>query len=310
MTEHFADDTLALLARTGADTAQQGHLDACRDCRGQLAVWQGIGAALRAEAAEEAVAVPSFETLIAPALAAPAPAPDGPVVDGARRPAGAGAPAGSSAVGRPFPAPWRLAWQLALRQAALLPRIWAPLSAAGFIGAAVLGGSVGQERLGMRLFGAVCVLLVLFGALLVASPRRDPRRELLFTLPVRPASVFLARLSVVLCVDLLLAVVCSAVIGGPGWWPVVASWLGEALLASSLALALSVRIAPAAGAAAGGALWLLGVVGGPEGLLTTPLDGLLDALLSTTPWTLAASALLLAWTTSAMRTFTTPTPAP
>ncbi|MFB7912974.1 hypothetical protein [Streptomyces sp. NPDC056061] len=353
MSDHLTDDVLACLARSGAVDQHRGrHLDACADCRRRLAVWQDITCAVRAEAEEEAVSVPSFDALLGALPTAAAPVggtarlsglPDEPrsgrKAAARRRPVGrppvdgregvAGVRAVPEPASRPGPAagtacspapvagtvpapafarPWRTAWQLAARQLVLMPRMWAPLSAVCLVVAALVASARVQERPGLRLFGAAVVLSVLIGALLVASPRRDPRRELLFTLPVSPAAVFLARLATVLCVDLALAMGCSALVRGPGWWTVVASWLGESLLAASLALALSVRFSPPVGAAAGGVLWFLGVVGGPHGLLTTPVDALLDALLSTTPWTLAAAAVLLAWAVGTMRAFGEPAP--
>ncbi|MFJ9418985.1 hypothetical protein ACIRPT_33225 [Streptomyces sp. NPDC101227] len=304
MTPHLADDALARLSRPGAVPAQhQRHLDGCLDCRTRMAVWQGIGEAARADAVEQTVAVPSFDVLMGPALAEAGrhEAESATETGTAERPARRFAPRG-------FAQPWRLAGLLAVRQAALLPRIWAPASALGIVGAALLASTFTQERLALRVFGGVVVLLMLFGALLVASPRRDPRRELLFTLPVPPAAVFLARLTVVLCADVVLALACSALLDGPAWRTVVASWLGESLLAASLALALSVRFAPAVGAAAGGALWLLGLLSGPQGMFTTPLQNLTGSLLSTTPWTLLPALALLAWAAMAMRTAGGPAP--
>ncbi|MFI9050791.1 hypothetical protein [Streptomyces sp. NPDC053427] len=304
MTPHLADDALARLSRPGAIPAQhQQHLDDCLDCRTRMAVWQGIGEAARTDAVERTVAVPSFDVLLGPALAEAGPHGAEPAME-------------TEAVARParrfashgFDQPWRLAGLLALRQATLLPRIWAPLSAVGIVGAALLASTFTQERLALRVFGGVVVLLMLFGALLVASPRRDPRRELLFTLPVPPAAVFLARLTVVLCVDVALALACSALVDGPAWRTVVASWLGESLLAASLALALSVRFAPAVGAAAGGALWLVGLLSGPQGMFTTPFQNLMGGLLSTTPWTLLLAFALLTWAAMAMRRAGGPAP--
>lgn len=289
MTEHITDDVLAQLARPDQhDAGGQEHLERCTDCRTRMAVWQNIGSAVRAEAEEQAATPPSFDALLAPALAGAPSRSEAPRAVPAQQPVGRGMS-------------WRTAWQLTLRQAALMPRIWAPLSAVGLVGAALLASARVQDGFGVRLFGAVVVLLVILGALMVASPRRDPRRELLFTLPVAPAAVFLARLTVVLFADVAMAMLCSALVEGPGWWPVVTSWLGEALLAASLALALAVRFAPAAGAAAGGALWLLGVVAGPRGVFSTPADALLNALLSTTPWTLLLALVLLGWAAGAMR---------
>ena len=165
MTEHITDDVLAQLARPDQHGAGgQEHLERCTDCRTRMAVWQNIGSAVRAEAEEQAVTPPSFDALLAPALAG---APS-------RSEAPRAVPAGQP-VGRGMS--WRTAWQLTLRQAALMPRIWAPLSAVGLVGAALLASARVQDGFGVRLFGAVVVLLVILGALMVASPRRDPRRE-------------------------------------------------------------------------------------------------------------------------------------
>ncbi|MFF5104566.1 hypothetical protein [Streptomyces sp. NPDC000134] len=321
MTEHLADDALARLALTSPEGRRDGrHLDACPDCRARVAAWQDVGTALRAEEDAAAYLPPSFEALLGPVLAAGPPAEGRPapasVPSGAVRPAGAvrgatgpRAPAARSRTGSRAAAPersLRTAWQLVGRQAALMPKAWAPLSAVGFVGAALLAATQQADRFALRMFGAVVVLLVTFGTLAAASPRRDPRRELLFTLPVSPAAVFLARLTVVLCADLAMAVACSALVDGPGWWPVVSSWLGQSLLAASLALALAVVRGPAEGAAAGGAVWLLGVTSGPQGLFSTPVGAFAEALLSTTPWTLALSAALLAWAARAMRVYALP----
>ncbi|MET9431095.1 hypothetical protein [Streptomyces sp. NPDC003036] len=320
-TEHLTDDVLARLAATPTPhpdhtTPHHTHMAHCPDCRTRLAIWQDIGAAVRitetpAEAAthaEAALTPPPFDTLLGPALAdltRPAGTTDlNGLTEAPAQPQAKHQPPGRPQVRTPGVArPWRTAWQLAVTQATLMPSLWAPLSAAGFVGAALLASAHVPDRFAVRLFGAVAVLLVMFGALMVASPGRDPRRELLFTLPVPPAAVFLARLTVVLAVDVALAMACSALIDGPGWWPVVSSWLGEALLAASLALALAVRHSPAVGAASGATLWMLGVFGGPQGILATPFDGLLDVLLSTTPWTLLMAAALLTWAATAMRSF-------
>ncbi|MFC8872559.1 hypothetical protein ACFUAC_33715 [Streptomyces sp. NPDC057148] len=312
MTEHLADDVLARLARTASRDRRDGrHLDACPDCRVRLAAWRDIGTALRAEEAGPEHAPPPFDALLGPVLAprsAAAPA-DAACPAAAREAAGPRALVGRLGAGVRSQGPersLRTAWQLVGRQAALMPKAWAPLSAGGFVGAALLASAQETDRFALRLFGAVVVLLVTFGALAAALPRRDPRHELLFTLPVSPGAVFLARLTVVLSADLAMAMACSALVDGPGWWPVVSSWLGQSLLAASLALALAVRHGPAPGAAAGGAVWLLGVTSGPQGLFSTPVGAMVDALLSTTPWTVALSAALLAWAAGAMRAYAPP----
>ncbi|MFD7118233.1 hypothetical protein [Streptomyces sp. NPDC056730] len=307
-TEHLTDDALARLAHTAPrDPLSPGHLAGCADCRTRMAAWREIGAAVRAEAAERTVSPPSFEVLLGGVLAGAeartAAAPD----DANAGNVPAVVPGSRAATAPPTPRigdSVRTTWQLVVRQAALMPKSWAPLSAAGFVGAALLASAQVHERFGLRLFAAVAVLLVMLGALMAASPRWDPRRELLLTLPVPPTAVFLARLTVVLCVDVALALLCSTLVDGPpGWSRVVSAWLGQSLLAASCALAVSVRFSPAAGAAAGGTIWLLGVVSGPQGIFSTPLDALLGPLLSTTPWTPALAVALLGWAVGAMRTF-------
>ncbi|MFE7954179.1 hypothetical protein [Streptomyces sp. NPDC057413] len=306
MRDHLADEELIGLVRRAPGEEERRHLDGCAGCRARLADWRALAPAVREAEAERDVSVPSFDALLAPVLTAEAGLPD-------HAPGVGAADAGVQVAGAPVPvpavsrgrarAPWRLAWQLARTEAALLPRLWAPFSAVGLVVAAVVAPLLDEGRLGARLFGAVCVALIVLAGLVVASPRRDPRGELMFTLQVPPGTVFLARMAVVIGADLVLAVACSALIGGPGWWPVVAGWLGEALLASSLALALAVRVAPAVGLAAGGSLWLLGVVTGPQGLVSTPLRAVLGPLLVTSPWTVGGSVLLMVWATGAMRRY-------
>ncbi|GAA3492352.1 hypothetical protein [Streptomyces cremeus] len=296
-TEHLTDDLLIRLARSRPETPPEDpepHLAACADCRDRMAQWRTIGAAVRARAEERTVAPPSFDVLLGAALARE-PEPRAP---------SAAVPAGPPAEVR---GAWRTAWQLLSRQFLLLPRSWAPLSAATLLGAALLVSSHAPGEAGPAVFGAVVGLQVLLGALLVVAPRRDPRSELLFTLPVPPATVFLARLTVVMGVDVALALVCSALVSEPaGWTRVVSVWLGPSLLAAAGALALAVRFAPAVGATAGGAVWLLGVLSGPQRLVTTPLTGVLDPLLSTTVWTVLLAAVLLGWAVRVMRSFLPP----
>ncbi|WP_016906185.1 hypothetical protein [Streptomyces xiaopingdaonensis] len=285
---HLEDDALAALATSTADEARPAHLAECAACRSRLAWWQGITDAVRTDEAARTAAAPSFDALVAPALTPPtAPQPQ---------------PVLSTAPHRPSPArTLRLAGQLVQRQAKLLPRAWAPLSAAGLLAAALLAPLLGDPSTTLRAFSAAAVLVLLLGALLVSSPRTDPRHELMHTLPTSPTSVFLARTTAVLTLDLLLALGCSALLGDLGWWTAVSGWLGQGLLASTAALALSLRLGAATGASAGAAIWLLSVLTGPDGLLTSPLAVVLDPLLTTSWWTLALSALLLAWAVRQVR---------
>ncbi|MFJ4825646.1 anti-sigma factor family protein [Streptomyces bacillaris] len=301
-TEHLTDDALILLARTapsGPDASAPGpdpHLATCGDCHGRMAQWQAIGAAVRSHAEERTVAPPSFDILLGAAL---------------DREQGRSAVAGTdpAAPADGFRGAWRTSWQLVARQVLLLPRSWAPLSAVLLLGAALLASAQEPGGFGLSVFGSVVVLLMMLGALMVVSPRRDPRSELLFTLPVPPATVFLARLTVVMGVDVALALACSTLVDDPaGWARVVSVWLGPSLLAASCALALAVRFSPAAGATAGGAVWLLGVVSGPQHVFATPLAAVLSPLLSTTVWTVLLAAVFLGWAVRVMRSFLPPAP--
>ncbi|MEE1786415.1 hypothetical protein PUR71_26440 [Streptomyces sp. SP17BM10] len=301
MTHHLTDDVLSVMPVDGpADDRDRRHLAACQDCRSRQALWHRVGTVLRAGAAEHDIAPPSFDALLGPLLGAAAPE-RGPrthpteSANPARRP--------------PLARPWRTAWQLVVRQAVLMPRLWAPASAVALVAAAAAAAVQPGGGPGTRLYTAVVVLLVLAGALAAGSPRRDPRHELLHTTPVSPTSVLLARLTAVLGIDLALAASSSLLVSGSGWWTVVTGWLGQSLLAGSLALALSVRSGPVAGAVAGGGFWLLGVLTGPEGLITSPITRVLAPLLSTTVWALLAAAALLAWGVTAMRRHTDPPPA-
>src|SRR5690606_36128877 len=169
----------------GLDGAARGHLDGCPECAPRVAGTARLGAVLRA--AEPEAGPPSFDALIAPALAAERSAPAAP------------APAPSAR------ASLRLVAGLVLRQARLVPRMLWPLSAVGFavlLAAALKAPSPG---LGALFLGPGATLVVTVGALAACEPRRDPRMELMRTMRVPPVAVWLSRLALVLGADLAAA---------------------------------------------------------------------------------------------------------
>ncbi|WP_157745538.1 hypothetical protein [Nocardiopsis gilva] len=143
-------------------------------------------------------------------------------------------------------------------------------------------------------------LLVTLGALAVCEPRRDPRGELLYAMPVPPVVVWLARLTFVVGIDLLVAMtaslLASTVLAAPvGPLEMIGSWLGAALLGAALAVFGSVWRSPMVGAGFGLSAWAVGVLG--LGVVPLPISADASAAVvtvwSTNPATLGAAAALL-----------------
>lgn len=203
-----------------------------------------------------------------------------------RLPSPAGQPARAPGR-RSAPAAWRITWRLTLFQARLMPRSLGPLTAAGFALAVLMARQVTRAGGAVQLFSALITLCILMGVIVACGTHNDPRRELAAAMPVSPAVVLGARLTLILAADLSLATVASAVLASTshagGFTAVASGWLGRALLASSAGVLVSVWRSSLAGTATGVALWLLGWVPAPVGPVVT----------STQPWTLAAAAVLL-----------------
>ncbi|WP_017591110.1 cupin domain-containing protein [Nocardiopsis potens] len=273
----------------GLAAAARGHLDGCPECAARVAGTARLGAVLRA--AEPEARPPSFDALIAPALAA-------------ERPVRGTAPA----PGLSARASLRLAAGLVARQARMVPRLLWPLSAVGFavlLAAALKAPSAG---LGALFLGPGATLVVTVGALAACEPRRDPRMEPMRTMRVPPVAVWLSRLALVLGADLAAAgavsLAAGLVHGGPGDAAVLAaSWLGPALLGSALAVFGSVWRSPAVGAALGASSWLASALAAAAGAgagpaARGPLGPLADTIgpvWSTGPVSLLLAAALLAW---------------
>lgn len=189
--------------------------------------------------------------------------------------------------GLSVPAAWRITWRLTLFQARLMPRSLGPLTAAGFALAVLMARQVTRTGGGVQLFSAITTLCILMGVIVVCGTRTDPRRELAATMPVSPAVVLGARLTMILAADLSLATAASAVLASTshagGFAAVASGWLGRALLASSAGVLVSVWRSSLAGTGMGIALWLLGWAPAPVASIVA----------STQPWTVAAAAALL-----------------
>jgi hypothetical protein len=215
---HLYEDDVAAAARGSLHGARRLHLARCASCQTRVAAHTALVAAARTadRVLTGPVLVPDFDTLLARLPAGAVPRPDeAPAVPAIRR-------------------PWRLAVALVARQATLLPRSLAALSLGLIAVATALALTTPAESSAVRLFSLVVNLAVLAGTLGTCTPRRDPRRELTFALPISPATVFLARITLVLAVDVGAALVASAalgLVGRPGSTSqLVMAWGGPAQL--------------------------------------------------------------------------------
>ncbi|MFI5493478.1 hypothetical protein [Actinoplanes sp. NPDC051859] len=272
------------------DAVTADHLRTCTQCRQQAAAWAGVAVASRTAAAEMTgpVRVPSFDVLLGGVLPVRQPAQPVPVV----RPS--------------FGTSWRLAGALVAAQWRLIPRSLLPLTAAGLGAAVAIAAATRVPETANRLFASVVTLVILLSVTVACSRRSDPRMELPFTLPVSPSAVFGARLVLALLSSLAMAVAASigaaAAGAGTGMAGVVSGWLGQALLASAAAVAVTVWRSAAWGAVTGAAMWLTGsVLTLPGSVLAERLQPVVSQIWGTTPWTLAASVALIGVALRAMK---------
>lgn len=183
---------------------------------------------------------------------------------------------------------WRLVGGLVPAQARLMPRSLGPLTAAGLGAGIMIARTAPTPGAVDRLFGTVVTAVLLIGVITACSRRSDPRLELLSAMPVSPATAFSVRLTLVLGLDLALAVAASAVLtvaGGTGGLAmVVAGWLGRGLLAAGMGAVCAVWRSPALGSTAGIMVWLAGWLLAPH---VAALSGL-------HPWMAVCALLLLA----------------
>ncbi|WP_026422101.1 hypothetical protein [Actinokineospora inagensis] len=255
--------------------ARPPHVDTCRDCEQRWESWRRLAVATRqaADALAPPLAPPAFDTLL-PAIAPSA------------------SRAGSVR-------PWRAGTRLVRWQLRLMPRLLLPSSVLGLAAATAIAVTTPDARLGAQAFAAAVVLTVLFGSLATCSRRADPRGELLHALSVSPVTVFIARLVLVLAVDLLLALGCSVAVhlvgAGTPVPDLVMGWLGQSLLASAVAVVGAVRHSSGVGAAAAVAMWCLGSMTSlSRGGLAERVGTVFSHVWATTPWTAAIALALFA----------------
>ncbi|MBB6174714.1 hypothetical protein HNR23_004774 [Nocardiopsis mwathae] len=286
---HLTDDDVLRLARSpgGTRDALQGlraHLQACASCSARVAGTERLASVLKGAEAE--VRPPSFDELVAPALAAQQ-APD----------AGGGARALSAAGAA------RLVAALLLRQARQVPIALWPLTGLGLAALLAFVWRVPDPVFGALAFGLGVTLLTVGAALVVCSPRRSPGAEMMHAMRVGPAVVWLVRLAFVTGAVLAAsagASVAAAVLSGAPQdaAALIASWLGPALLGTALTAFGTVWRAPAVGAAMGLGSWLMSVAialnGGWIGALPGPVSATIGPLWTTTPPNLVLTAVILA----------------
>jgi hypothetical protein len=284
---HLDEAGLLAVVLGQAGPADRDHARACPACRARLAEWSAVRAAA-VVAAQPARPLPP--TLVDETLAA------------ARRPA---APARAA---RPAPAPGqRLAWagRLLAAQVPLLRRSLLAASGLMFLlGALVVASARSGAAAG--LLAAVAPAAAAVGLALLHGPEVDPAVELTAASGTSPRVVLLARLVLVLALDLALALAATTVarLGSAdvAFGALVTAWFGPLLLLSALSLALAVLTRPAIGLGVALALWLLRLANswhdptfGPLPLVTDHLDGFVQVWNTSLP-TIAAALALVALT--------------
>ncbi|WP_018218805.1 hypothetical protein [Salinispora vitiensis] len=293
---HLDDEELLSAADpTAALTPQvRSHLAECAACAERVTATARLAAAART--ADQMLTgpadVPSFDTLIVPALPA------------GRRSIQAGAVADTAppeAVPRPgLRRSSRVARQLVAAQYKLVPGYLLPLTAVGFALAVCLAVVVPDPGWRGAAFGALVSLLLLAGGLAVSGPRTDPRWELLMVLPVTPRAVFLARLVLVLAVDLTAALLATGLAAlldhSVDSLVLISGWLGPSLLSASVAVLLTIWRAYWLGSLAGALVWFSAVVADlpARRVPNVGVGAILDAVWSGSTFPAVVSVLLLA----------------
>ena len=268
--DNRVQELLPLYAAGTLDPAQRrqvdAHLATCAECRGELALWQGIGAAVTAE----------DRALPAPPMA---------LVDRALARARNSRP---NIVLR--------AWALLRAQAPLVRReIWltsALVMALGYL--VTLVGSRDNPTTGV--IEVLAPLIAAAGVAMIYGPENDPGLELALATPTSPRQVLLARLALVFSYDLALAVAASLgvilIMPAAPLMTLVLGWLGPMAFLSALALVLSLCIGAGNAVTVAMILWLGGrLAASPQ--LASP-GGLTPALVA------AAQAYALAWQSPAL----------
>ena len=241
---HLDDDELLVLLRAGDPPAAE-HLKHCDACGERLARWRRLASAsaIAAGVTAEPVRAPAFDALLGPVLEPPR-----------LELASPGLATSASALG-----------QLARAQLRLLPWMLPVLTLLALAAAVVLALAVRAPQDARAVFGAAVTAILVSGALGACGRRSDPRNELLASLAVSPMTVSATRLTLVLTSGMLLGVVASVVVvvagGAPALPELLASWFGQALLASGAGVLASVWRTPDTGAMTGSLIWAIGLLG-------------------------------------------------
>jgi hypothetical protein len=278
------DRVREMLAGYAAGTGSAGqrqvvavHLDACGECRGELATWQAVASGVRATA---------------PAAPAPGPEVVATVLQRARE--GAAEP-----VGRRWPDPRAAVRQAGALLAGQLPvvraRLWLASALVMALGAALAAAGT---RAGAGLVLAfIAPVVAAVGLAVVYGPRVDPNLEVALASPTSPRTVLLARLTLVFGYDLALGLAASAALAAAGsaggLWTVVSAWLGPMALLSAVSLAVSVWRGPNLAMGAAMILWAARLVlGGATPVLPSAAQRVADALWSTNAATIGVAVLI------------------
>lgn len=252
--------------------AVHAHLGGCARCAEKAAGWRAAGQALR-----HGVPAPPGPELVAGVLRRAALEP---------RPRPAARPS------------WRRAPLLLLAQTRLVGRsVWIASALVMALGA-LLTGVGGPAGPAPTVLALVAPMVAAGGVAGLYSPARDPGYELVASTATPPRLILLARLTLVVGYDVVLALLASAalVLSGQdtgGLLRLVDAWLGPLALLAALSLVLGVRFGPDVATAGALALWTLRLVDGSQlGAGIRAVTDPVAALWTTRPLTLAIAAAL------------------
>lgn len=274
--EDLLAEYAAATLRDSAHAAVRAHLAGCPECAGKVDGWQAIARVMRLDVPE-----PPGPDLVATVL---------------RRTALTPPP-------RPAARPgWRLAAPLLLAQVRLVGRsVWIASALVMALGALLTfawADAAPDAAWTPTVLALVAPIVAAGGVAGLYSPARDPGYELVASTPAHPRLILLARLTLVVGYDVVLALLASAALalfGGEtgGLLSLVGAWLGPLALLSALSLVLGVRFGPDVATAGALTLWTLRLIDGAElgegiRVVTEPVT----AIWSTQPLTMAIAAVL------------------
>lgn len=286
---HLTDEQIVLAARAKSLPAGwANHLAACQRCQDEVTVWRVLTPAARDADRHLTgpVAVPAFDDLLGGILPQS--------VERHSR----------DTLVRPDPVRTslrvlRTAFGVVAAQVRLLPRALGPLMLIGLGVALVAAVKVPDQAWATQLFGTLVTLVMLIGVVATCLPSRDPRRELLYSLPVSPGTVFLARLTLVLAVSFAAASVASVLAGmivaRPTAADLMVAWLGPSLLSAAVAVVVSVASSAWLGTLSAAFVWMLGSVSSLPDLQRQDagVGAVISRIWTTDVWTVGISLILL-----------------